>query len=327
VERRNRKMQGISSRAGAGLLAVLILLGAALAVAQKAPALKPKALQEMAETERAFAALGAEKGVQESFYKYFGEEGIGFGPHPEKFREGYRKNPPPNPPPPLQFKLEWWPVYGDMAESGDLGYNTGPTLVSDRTSQNRPARYGYFFSVWKKQPAGNWEVAVDIGIGTPGKDEAHQDRLQYERAPQEKYKKVALKDAAAGKAEMLAQEAKFLTTLTHHGARDGYLAYLAPYGRLHRPQEFPIIGKDAVAKYIDGSKLVVSDSQGIDGGVSKSGELGYCYGRFEARLTRDGNERTVKGYFTHVWKRDAKGDWKLVADVINPLPPNAPPAS
>jgi len=322
VERRTwfvqRKMSGRA-------LALLVLAGAALVSAQKAPPLKPKALQEMAETERAFAALGAEKGVQESFFKYFGEEGIGFGPHPGKFREASRKNPPPNPPPPLEVKLEWWPVYGDVAESGEMGYNTGPTLVTDRTAQNRPPRHGYFFSVWKKQPAGNWEVAVDIGIGTPGKDEAHQDRLRYERAPQEKYKKVVLKDAAAGKAEMLAVEAKFFTTVKNHGARDGYLAYLAPYGRLHRPQEFPMIGKEAVGKYIDGVKLVISDWQGMDGGVAKSGELGYCYGRFDARVTRDGQERAVKGYFTHVWKRDAKGDWKLVADVVNVLPPNAPP--
>ncbi len=305
----------------------LVLLGSALVLAENAPEVKPKALREMVETERAFAALGAEKGVQESFYKYFGEEGIGFGPHPEKFRESYRKNPPPNPPPPLQFKLEWWPVYGDVAESGELGYNTGPTLVTDRTSQNRPSRHGYFFSVWKKQPAGNWEVAVDMGIGTPSADAAHQDRLKYDRAPQDKYKKVAVKDAAAGKAEMMAIEEKFLKTATAHGAREGYLAYLAPYGRLQRTGQFPLTGKDAVAKYIDDIKLSITAWEGIDGGVARSGELGYCYGRFEVGMTREGAETVLKGYFTHVWKRDAKGDWKLVADVVNPLPPTAPPAN
>ncbi|MGH9319156.1 MAG: hypothetical protein ACRD3V_04620 [Vicinamibacteria bacterium] len=62
------------------------------------------------------------KGVYESFFKYFGEEGVAFNPHPHRFREEARRNPPPEPPPPREFKLEWWPVCGDVAESGDLGY-------------------------------------------------------------------------------------------------------------------------------------------------------------------------------------------------------------
>lgn len=307
-------------------IAGILLLAVALAGAQKAPELRPKALQEIAQTEREFAALGAEKGVAVSFFKYFGEEGIGFGPHPEKFRETARKNPPPNPPPPLEFKLEWWPVYGDVAEAGDLGYNTGPTLVTDRTAQNRPARHGYFFSVWKKQPAGHWEVAVDMGIGTPDVDPAHQDRLKYTRAPQEKYKKVKPKDAAAGRAEMLARESKFFEAAKQQGGREGYIAHMTPYCRIQRSGRFPMIGREAAAKYFDEIRLAVVGWEGIDGGVSKSGELGYTYGRFEVKVTREGTEHNVKGYFTRVWKRDAQGDWKLVADVWNALAP-APPAS
>lgn len=316
----NCKVQRNRHRIVSGLVSTFVLLGAALAGAQKLPELKPKALQEMVETERAFAALGAEKGVQESFFKYFGEEGINFGPHPQKLRESARKNPPPNPPPPLEFKLEWWPVAGDVAESGELGYNTGPTLVTDRTPQNRPPRHGYFFSVWKKQPAGNWEVAVDIGVGTPGKDEAHQDRLKYERAPQEKYQAVKPKDAAVGRAEMLEMEKKLEQAAKQNG-REGYLAMLGANCRVHRPGRFPMIGKEAAAKYFDEVKLGVLENEGIDGGVAQSGELGYTYGRFESKVTRDGAEGNVQGYFTHVWKRDVQGNWKLVADVTNALPP------
>ncbi len=298
------------------------LFGVAIAGAQNTAPLKPRALQEMVETERAFAAMGAEKGVAESFYKYFGEEGIGFGPHPEKFRETYRKNPPPNPPPPLEFKLEWWPAYGDVAESGDMGYNTGPTLTTDRTPQNRPARHGRFFSVWKKQPAGNWEVAVDMGVSAPGVYEPWQDRSKYTRVTREKHKSAKLKDAAAGKAEMLHLEAAF-GKATKSGGRQAYLDYLSPNCLLNRSGRHAIFGKAEAAKYFDEIQLTPVESEGIDGGVAKSGEMGYTYGRFEVRVTRDGAERNVKGYFTHVWKRDAKGEWKLVADVTNPLPPQA----
>jgi ketosteroid isomerase-like protein len=282
---------------------------------QETPRIEPPALQEMVQAEREFAAMGAEKGVYESFFKFFGEEGISFNPHPGKFREGARANPPPDPPPPRQFKLEWWPVYGDVSESGDLGYNTGPTLVTDLTPQNRPARHGYFFSVWKKQPDGVWNVAVDMGVGTPGVDPAWQDRLRYVRAPQEESMKVATRDAASGREEMMRLEGEF-SKATRAGAPSGYAKFSAAIVRLHRPRAFPMLGKEAVAKFVETSKVEVVEWEGIDGGVAASGELGYTYGRYGIQVS--GGSET--GYFTHVWKRDAKGDWKLVAEVMSPIP-------
>src|SRR6266545_2297215 len=207
------------------MLLPAVTLSDAAGLAQKREKLEPAALNEMVDTERSFAAMGAEKGVRESFFEFFGEDGIGFNPHPGKFRENARKNPLPANPPPREFKLEWWPVYGDVADSGDLGYNTGPTLVTDLTAQNRPARHGYFFSVWKRQPDGNWRVAVDMGVSTPGVDTNNQDRARYVRAPQEKYKKTKPVVGAAGRAEMMKLEGEFLKAATHHGGRDGYLGY------------------------------------------------------------------------------------------------------
>jgi ketosteroid isomerase-like protein len=298
----------------------MVACAALVAAAQERPKVEPAALREMVEAERAFAAMGAEVGVYDSFFKYFGEEGIGFSPHPGKFRENARKNPPPTPRPPLQFKLEWWPVYGDVAESGDLGYNTGPSLVTDRTPQNRPARHGNFFSVWKKQPDGTWNVAVDMGTDTPGPDAAQQDRLRYVRAPQEPFKKVKLRDAAAGRAEMLRLESEFLKAAQKRGGREAYFAYMSQHCRVHRKGMFPILGREAAAGYFERQKLALTQWEGIDGGVAATGELGYVYGRYEVKKTEGGAEQPEKGYFTRVWKRDAKGNWRLVADVTNALP-------
>jgi ketosteroid isomerase-like protein len=300
-----------------GLAARVLVALVGAAVPQK---LSPPALNEMVETERTFAAMGAEKGVRESFFEFFGEEGISFTPHPAKFREYARKNPLPDPPPAREFKLEWWPVYGDVAESGELGYNTGPTLTTDLTPRNRPSRHGYFFSVWKKQPDGTWRVAVDMGAESPGPDPAHQDRLRYERAPQEPYKKMSARDSVQGRSEILELESGFGENLRRQGARDGYLSTVAEYARVHRVKTFPILGKKAIGDYFANRKLEAVAWEGIDGGVAGSGELGYSYGRYQLESHEDGKHRTEKGYFTHVWKRNAEGDWKLVADVTSPLP-------
>ncbi len=298
----------------------LLLLGIAAAV-QAPQKLSPPALNEMVETERAFAAMGASKGVRESFFEFFGEEGISFNPHPVKFREFARKNPLPDPPPPREFKLEWWPVYGDVAESGDLGYNTGPTLFTDLTEKKRPSGHGYFFSVWRKQPDGKWRVAVDMGANSPGPEPAHQDRLRYERAPQEPAKKVPPRDAghsSSGRSEILDLESTFGGSL-REGVRAAYSSVLGENARLHRLNTFPMIGKRAIDDYFANQKVTALGWEGIDGGVAASGELGYSYGRYELEHEENGRKRIEKGYFTHVWKRDGSGAWKLVADVTSPL--------
>jgi len=305
-----------------GTTRAFFLLGLA-AAAQVPQKLSPPALNEMVETERAFAAMGAEKGVRESFFEFFGEEGISFNPHPTKFREYARKNPLPDPPPARELKLEWWPVYGDVAESGDLGYNTGPTLVTDLTPQNRLSRHGYFFSVWNKQPDGVWRVAVDMGADSPGPDPAHQDRLRYERALQEPAKGIRPRDASQGRQEILDIESRFGETLARLGVRDGYLRAVGEHVRLHRVKNFPLLGKKAIGDFFANRKLTVVEWEGIDGGVSASGELGFSYGRYEIKHQEAAGERSEKGYFTHVWKRDANAEWKLVADVANPWPEEA----
>ena len=119
---------------------------------------------------------------------------------------------------------------------------------------------------------------------------------------------------------MLALEGEFFKATKQHGGRDGYLGYMAPYCRIQRSGRFPMTGKEAAAKYFDEIKLAVIAWEGLDGGIAKSGELGYTYGRYEIRKTENGTEQAEKGYFTHVWKRDAKGAWKLVADVTSALP-------
>ncbi len=217
--------------------------------------------------------------------------------------------------------LNWWPTYGDMAESGDLGYNTGPALYSDLTSQKRPSRNGFFFSVWKKQPDGTWRIAVDIGTDVPQVENLAHQIAPYVRAPQPKIGKFSRKQAAGARSELMSQEAEFLKAVKQHGYRDGYLGYLAEYARIHRKGVFPVSGKAAAGDYFAKQNLTLTAWEALDGGVSASGELGYTYGRYEVQDNSASPAKIEKGYNTRVWKRDPAGIWKIVADVTSPLPP------
>jgi ketosteroid isomerase-like protein len=122
-------------------------------------------LQSLVEAEKNFSKTFAEKGFRDSFISFFAEDGIGFGPHPEKTKESLSKAPADTFP--LATLLTWQPVFADISSSGEFGFTTGPLLITDQTPQKRPARHGMYFSVWKKQSDGSWKVAIDMGVGTP----------------------------------------------------------------------------------------------------------------------------------------------------------------
>src|SRR6185503_1875363 len=120
------------------------------AVGQKT---KPSpALASLVAAERAFARTSVEKGIRESFLEFFAEDGINFQPHPVKTREAILKRPAPATRPPVV--LNWEPAYADISRAGDLGYTTGPYVLTDNSPQKRPPHYGFYFSVWKKQSDG-----------------------------------------------------------------------------------------------------------------------------------------------------------------------------
>src|SRR5688572_26481650 len=62
--------------------------------AQSAEIPRQKNLEHLANAERAFAAETVKVGFRDGFIKYFADDGIGFGPHPERTREKLLKLPP-----------------------------------------------------------------------------------------------------------------------------------------------------------------------------------------------------------------------------------------
>src|SRR5262245_46510840 len=183
------------------LLAALALLPA---TALAADAGLPPAQQELFDTERAFVRLAAEKGFRDSFFTYFADDGIAFNPHPFRVRTALAGQPPS----PGPMGATWAPVYGDVSEAGDLGWDTGPLQFEGK--DGAPPRHGMFFSVWKRQGDGSFRVVLDVGSDTPSAvvpmtEPAHASR----RAGAGTSGTV---DVAAAKAQLLDVERAFLAT-------------------------------------------------------------------------------------------------------------------
>ena len=262
----------------------------------------------MVATERAFAKLGYERGIRESFIKYFHPDCIVFAPHPVKFRADLEKQEPEKFP--LPVVLNWAPVWGDISAAGDMGYNTGPVTYEDTGETKRPTRHVIFFSVWKKQADGKWLVVLDVGSGVPSAV-APMDTA-YTSVSKTAPKKQKL-NAADEKAKMLNAD-NYLLGASASGGINVWKNFLDENVRIHRPRMMPVTGRAAVSTWLDSQKDNYSGGQ-MGSDIAASGDLGYTYGS-----AANGEQ---KGYYARVWKRDSKGAWRLVVDIFSPLPPPA----
>jgi ketosteroid isomerase-like protein len=93
-----------------------------------------------------------------------------------------------------------------------------------------------------------------------------------------------------------------------------YESFLADRGWLFRDGSFPLRSRADIRKHwAQTPNSSISSWEVLYSDVATSGDLGYTYGKYAA-----GAER---GYFVHVWKRDQRGKWKLLADILSKLPP------
>ena len=64
--------------------------------------------------------------------------------------------------------LNWRPVYGDAAESGDIGMTVGESVFTGRGPTGAVfQRFGKYLTIWKRQPDGRWRFVVDGGNTSP----------------------------------------------------------------------------------------------------------------------------------------------------------------
>ena len=271
-----------------------------------------KPLDSLVAAEKAFAATSVAKGIRESFLMFFAEDGINFQPPPTKTREAFLKRPVPATRPPVE--LNWRPIYADVSRAGDLGYTTGPYTFKDLSPEKGPTGYGYYFSIWKEQANGEWKVAVDCGIGTP--DHSNQ-KLDLRPAPQVKWKASRKINLESERASLIDLDRQFLKTSESLGIVDSYLRYFGNEARLHRDGLLPMTERAAIRSYLS-SQISKLSWTPLKSDVAQSDDLGYTYGRYDMKFV--GTNKTEKGYYVRVWKRDDRGNWKLVLDTFSPIP-------
>ena len=278
---------------GVRIVVALLVLSVAAVVQGQTP------LQEMVKTEQAFSKMAEEKNARDAFMTFIADDGLLFRPGAVNGKKWMLEHPvPPSDKKPL---LAWQPVYAGMAASGDMGFTTGPWEAKADIKDEKPAAYGHFMTVWKKQADGSWKFVVDLGISHPqsGGPQAH---WMPEGTEKKTFKPV---DATTARKALLDRDSGY--------AIAEFTAYASPDVRLYRANSLPFIGRDAAAAELAKTKGTIMWHP-MSADVSQAGDLGYTHGAYE--LSDDTKKVIESGSYVRIWKRE-NGVWRIVMDVTN----------
>jgi len=283
---------------GSKFVVALLFLGMAV-VAQG-----QSALQEMVKTEQAFSKMAQETTPRDAFMAFIADDGLLFRPGAVNGKKWMLEHPvPPSDKKPV---LAWQPAFAGMAQSGDIGFTTGPWEAKGDVNDPKPGNYGHFMTVWKKQADGSWKFVVDLGIAHPQQSGGPQTLWQPTDASKSKSFKAV--DVAVTRQSLLDRDQKYSVAVVKDGEAKAFLAYAAPEVRLYRNNNLPYIGREAAsAALANATGQVKWKPIAADG--SSAGDLGYTHGTYEAE--------GKTGSYVRIWKKQ-NGTWQIIMDVTNP---------
>lgn len=245
--------------------------------------------------ERAFAADGARNGVRASFLRWSAPDAIVFAPEPVNAQAFYATRPD------RPGVLTWRPTYAGLAQSGDLGFTTGPYAMNGKPG-------GHYFTVWARQPDGGWKWIYDGGVDN---DATAAPPADAPVAAMPGMKVAAQRPDAAMAGVDAAEDALAAGSATDAAA--AYRQVLAADARLQGSPAAPATTPAAVSQELAGRAHQIRFLR-LGGGASAAGDLAWTYGS----AAWDGG----RGHYVRIWQR--RDGWRLVFDQLLPAPqPNS----
>lgn len=238
--------------------------------------------------ERAFAQLNQERGQRQAWLAWFADDGVMFEPGPVNAQKTMREATDSDAAPPAAF--DWRPTIGLISRSGELGFNAGPV----RVGKGNPSASS-FFSIWRKQPDGNWRVVVDLGLPTDYK--AHDPfEDQYVLLP-------------PGPAATAAESSSALEAIERSLTSGAALLQRIDADSRGLRVGLPILKGPEVFRPQLTANVLTLEPQGS--GLSKAGDFGYTYGSF--RFDGAAGEH---GHYARAWRRNAAGEWRVIFEAM-----------
>jgi ketosteroid isomerase-like protein len=270
--------------------------------------------RSLVEAERAFASLSVAKGTREAFLANLADDAVLFHPSPVNGKKWWTEQPV------RPGVLTWQPIFASVARAGDLGYTTGPWEFREKSLEDKPVAFGNFVTIWKRQRDGAWKVVLDLGTRNP-QPLAPSPSMLYPRDHPTNTKANSIIDMEAERLALLKTDNDFAKLVAAANTVDSFLSYFGDGVRLFRMNAFPVAGKEAARAALAGmSGALTWKTTKAD--VSSSGDLGYTYGTYEFKAGGEAGN-TESGNYMRIWRKQRDGKWRVVLDLLNPIPPPA----
>lgn len=267
-------------------------------------------LDSLVQSERAFSRMSVEKGMRNAFLTFLADDAIVFRPLPANGKKVWEARGP------VAGTLIWEPAFAEVSAAGDLGYTTGPwEFRPPEEQQDRPVAHGHFISVWRKQPADDWKVVLDIGCNHE-KPERGVGSGDLSLVPPSEQGPWPARRRFPDR-ELIAVERKLAGEARAKGFGGTLASWVTADVRLNREGRMPIVGDLAArAALLADTSAVGWTHQAAH--ASRSGDLGYTYGVLERRPGATG-AAPDSSVFVHVWRRERDGRWRVALAVENPV--------
>ncbi len=252
----------------------------------------------LANAERSFSNASEQMGIKNSFLAFLSDDCVMFNPYPVNGKE-LHKNRPAN-----SASLLWYPVFVEVASSGDFGISTGPWEYR-KTKFDTLVSYGHYFSVWKKQIDGKWKVALDNGISY-AKEKKRNEAEYITKLP---LLKSAKSNGERARTELLEAEHRFIRSFKENGMIASYSAFAASNIRVYRNGDFPSQQKNEALALLKGQEIQ-KDFSPMATQIASSGDLGFTYG-FSVGAKNDSSS------YIRVWRKEK--EWEIAIDMLEPF--------
>ncbi|HEY1021365.1 MAG TPA: hypothetical protein VGE06_03590 [Flavisolibacter sp.] len=247
-----------------------------------------KGLDEMIGAEKSFALHSVLQGTRDAFLRYADSNATLFSKgeavNGYQFWLAREKRP---------GVLNWRPRYAEIAASGDFGYTCGPWTFQSSTTEDPVTANGYFFTVWQKNPSGEWKFILDVG--TDAGPRLDDTALIIQQAETRKGVEIALLEA----------ESDFIRLFKMDSAR-AYQLFLSQRSLLAR-EGTGLGSNENPRQALNAETEGVTVFSALGNGMAASGDLGYVYGTALLNGKKDA--------YLRIWRHEAKG-WKIALQLI-----------
>jgi ketosteroid isomerase-like protein len=280
------------------LRAALVALPFCVAQAADTP------LAQLVNAELSFSKMAGERGIRESFLYYLTDDSIILAPRPVNGKQVTREGSADT------GVLSWYASFAGISGAGDLGYSSGPYEYRSAAGA-APIGFGYFISIWRKEPNGEWKVVFDTGVRNVREVRAPE---AFERKEENRKPAAPLTATALAQRERALHQAEtnLQSQVIAHGAT-ARLVTLAGDVRFFRDRRQPLIERKSIAAFLREEKSAPAwKVEKI--ALAASGDLGYAYGM----ATVPGGIPEERSWM-RVWSLE-DGVWKIRLDMELPVP-------